>query len=229
MKTASPHNHLNQAQGEYKHSLTFHLWRYTHLQYKRLQAYIRVCFHSSETSAPIANPPNSAQLKGTPYHSPKLHQFPCSSVGMRRGTDRQTHTETHGRPWQVYIFVSAIPHAKCNYNSVYLTSVQPSQHPLLSLVTLARLPITSSFYSLRITGRSFLCASPSLDDSCREPPHHLSHSASGSSHFAPVRLSFISHHSHHPSKTHLFYISFPPKRHRLLLSSGLPSRTELLC
>ena len=25
--------------------------------------------HSNETRAPIANPPNSAQLEGTPYHS----------------------------------------------------------------------------------------------------------------------------------------------------------------
>jgi len=26
--------------------------------------------HSNETIAPIANPPNSAQLEGIPYHSP---------------------------------------------------------------------------------------------------------------------------------------------------------------
>jgi len=44
--------------------------------------------HSNETRAPIANLPNSAQLQGTPYHSPKLYPGPCSSVGMRRGTDR---------------------------------------------------------------------------------------------------------------------------------------------
>ena len=49
---------------------------------------IRRCCHSNETYAPTANPPNSAQLEGTPYHSPKLHPGPCSSVGMRRG---QTH------------------------------------------------------------------------------------------------------------------------------------------
>jgi len=42
-----------------------------------------LCCHSNET------------LEGTPYHSPKLHPGPCSSVGMRRGTDRQ--------PWPVYI------------------------------------------------------------------------------------------------------------------------------
>jgi len=46
--------------------------------------------HSNEIRASIANPPNSAQLEGTLYHSPKLHPGPYSSVGMRRGTD--THT-----------------------------------------------------------------------------------------------------------------------------------------
>jgi len=29
-----------------------------------------LCRHSNETSAPTANPPNSAQLEGTSYHSP---------------------------------------------------------------------------------------------------------------------------------------------------------------
>jgi len=58
-----------------------------------------LCCHSNETHALIANPPNSAQLQGTPYHSPKLHPLLCSSVGMRRGTDRQTHR----RPWPIYI------------------------------------------------------------------------------------------------------------------------------
>jgi len=47
-----------------------------------------LCCHSNETHAPIANLPNSAQLQGTPYHSPKLHPGPCSNVGMWQGTDR---------------------------------------------------------------------------------------------------------------------------------------------
>ena len=50
--------------------------------------------HSNATRAPIANPPNSAQLGGIPYHSGKLHPGPCNSVGMRLGTDRQTHRRT---------------------------------------------------------------------------------------------------------------------------------------
>jgi len=58
-----------------------------------------LCCHTIETRAPIANPPNSAQLGGTPYHSPELHPGLCSSVGMRRGTetDKQTDRHTDGR------------------------------------------------------------------------------------------------------------------------------------
>jgi len=58
-----------------------------------------LCCHGNKTHAPIANPPNSAQLQGTPYHSPKLHLGPCSSVGMQPGTDR----ETHRRVWPIHI------------------------------------------------------------------------------------------------------------------------------
>jgi len=53
----------------------------------------RVCRHSNETHAPIANPPNRAQLGSTPYHSSKLLPGPCSSVGMRWGTDIHKHTQ----------------------------------------------------------------------------------------------------------------------------------------
>ena len=44
-------NITNQAQSEYKHSLTFR---------------VLLCCHSNEILAPIANPPISAQLEGTP-------------------------------------------------------------------------------------------------------------------------------------------------------------------
>jgi len=47
-----------------------------------------LCCHSNETNrAPIANPPNSAQLESTPYYPPKIHPGPYSSMGMRRETD----------------------------------------------------------------------------------------------------------------------------------------------
>jgi len=49
---------------------------------------------SNETRAPIANPPSSAQLGGSPYHSPKLHPGPCSSVDVRPRTHTHTQTDT---------------------------------------------------------------------------------------------------------------------------------------
>ena len=54
-------------------------------------------------------------VESTPYHSPKLHSGPCSSVGMWQGTDRQTHTHkvTQTAVTTIY-FASAMPHAKCN-------------------------------------------------------------------------------------------------------------------
>ena len=52
------------------------------------------CCHSNATRAPIASPPNSAQLGGIPYHTRKLHPGPCNSVSMRPRTDTQTDTQT---------------------------------------------------------------------------------------------------------------------------------------
>ena len=53
-----------------------------------------ICCHSNKPHAPIANPPYSAKLGGTPYHSPKLHPWPCSNMGMQQGTDRHTHRQS---------------------------------------------------------------------------------------------------------------------------------------
>jgi len=70
-----------------------------------------LCCHSNETSAPIANPPNSAQQKGPlPFPQPG----PCSSVGMLRGTDRDTQTAVTN-----IHFASATSHAKCYKNIFY--------------------------------------------------------------------------------------------------------------
>jgi len=84
-----------------------------------------LCCHSNETRAPIANPPNSAQLGDTRYHSHKLNPGPCSSVGMPQGqTDRQTHTQTqththththaHTDASNQYTFCVVYTHTKCN-------------------------------------------------------------------------------------------------------------------
>jgi len=71
-------------------------------------AYIRVYCYSNETRTSIANPPNTAQLQGTPYHCSKLYPGPCSSVGMRRG-----HTDTQMVVANIH-FALAMPHAKCS-------------------------------------------------------------------------------------------------------------------
>jgi len=60
----------------------------------RVRVMLPTC-HSNATRAPIANPPNSAQVGGSLYHSPKLHTGPCTSVGMRPRTDRHTERDTH--------------------------------------------------------------------------------------------------------------------------------------
>jgi len=76
------------------------------------------CCHSNETHAPITNLPNSAQLGGTPYHSPKWHPGLCSSVEMWQGTHTHTHTHTltHRQMHMTNIhFTSSTTHAKCKY------------------------------------------------------------------------------------------------------------------
>jgi len=67
-----------------------------------------LCCHSNETRAPIANPPNSAQLRAPVPFLQDTSGF-SSSVGMRRGTERHTHTHVTN-----INFASATPHAKCN-------------------------------------------------------------------------------------------------------------------
>jgi len=75
---------------------------------------MRVCCHSNETRALIANPPNSAQLEGTPYHS----QVTSGSVQLcgNAARDRQTHTRTdrHTDDRGQYTFASAMLDAKWN-------------------------------------------------------------------------------------------------------------------
>jgi len=75
-----------------------------------------LCCHSNTTRAPNANPPNSAQLGGIPYHSVKLHLGPCNSVDMRPRTDTQTDRQTHTQTRVTTIhFASSTTHAKCNH------------------------------------------------------------------------------------------------------------------
>jgi len=75
-----------------------------------------LCCHSNETRAPIANPPNNAQLQGTFYHSPSYIRvravvWECGEGQTDRLTDTQMAvTNIH--------FASATPHAKCT-NDVF--------------------------------------------------------------------------------------------------------------
>jgi len=80
-----------------------------------------LCCHTNETRAPMANPPNSAQLGDTPYHSSKLHPGPCSNMGMRRGTGTQTDIHTQTRVTNIGLhFASATAHAKCYYTVIFV-------------------------------------------------------------------------------------------------------------
>jgi len=69
---------------------------------KLVTIWFALCCHSNATLAPIANPPNSAQLGGSLYHAPKLHPGPCSSVGVRPRTDTHTDARDHNTFCVVY-------------------------------------------------------------------------------------------------------------------------------
>jgi len=60
---------------------------------------------SNASRAPIANPPDSAQLGGIPYHSAKLHPVPCNSLGMRPRTDTQPDRHTDARDHNTFLVV----------------------------------------------------------------------------------------------------------------------------
>jgi len=75
-----------------------------------------LCCHSNETPTPIANPSNSAQLEGTPYHSPTYIRvravvWECGEGHTDRHTDK--HTDTQTAVINIH-FASTMPHAKCN-------------------------------------------------------------------------------------------------------------------
>jgi len=58
-----------------------------------------LCCHSNETRTPIANPRNSAQLEGTPYHSPSYIRdravvWECGEGQAHRQTDTETAVTT---------------------------------------------------------------------------------------------------------------------------------------
>jgi len=69
-----------------------------------------LCCHSNETRAPIANPPNSAQLDGTPtipasYIRIRAVVWACGHGQTHTHTDRQADTQT---PVTIIHFASSI-------------------------------------------------------------------------------------------------------------------------
>ena len=70
-----------------------------------LELRFALCCHSNATRAPIANPPNSAQLGGSLYHAPKLHPGPCSSVSVWPRTETHTHRHTDARDHKTFCVV----------------------------------------------------------------------------------------------------------------------------
>jgi len=76
-----------------------------------------LCCHSNETHAPIANPPNSAQLRGTPYHPPSYIRVRAVVWECGEG-QRDRHTDTQMRVTNIH-FTSDTPHAKWHiYNTL---------------------------------------------------------------------------------------------------------------
>ena len=65
-------------------------------QYRCNVKYIRACCHCNKTRAPIANPPTSAQLEGTPI-------IPLSYIRVREVLCECGEGQTHRRPTSVYI------------------------------------------------------------------------------------------------------------------------------
>jgi len=68
-----------------------------------------LCCHSNATRAPIANPPNSAQLGSFPTTPPSYIRVRANSVGIRPRTDTQTdrHTQTNARDHDTFCVVNA--------------------------------------------------------------------------------------------------------------------------
>ena len=92
------------------YSLTFRVRRFRLYAVIPIRLPIRAALycHSNETGSPNANPPNSAQLGGTRYHSPSYIRVRAVVWACGRGqTDRQTRVTT-------IHFASSTTHAKCD-------------------------------------------------------------------------------------------------------------------
>ena len=71
----------------------------------------RVCCHSNQTRAPIANPPSSAQL-GAPTTIPPSYIWVRAVV--QACLEEQTHTDKHTDDHHHNTVCLAMPDVKCN-------------------------------------------------------------------------------------------------------------------
>ena len=113
----------------------------------------RFAFGAMLSCAPIANPPNSAQLGSTSYHSFKLHPGLCSSLGIRRWTDTQSDTQT---AVTAIHSVSSTTHAKCmskcnKTKNIKNKFLDPWSFSETGGATHFKIGVYSEFYSLRMT------------------------------------------------------------------------------
>jgi len=71
-----------------------------------------LCCHGNKTCAPIANPPNRAQLEGTPYHSPSYIRIHAAVWACG---ETHTHYDTHtDKQTRVTLYISRrTTHVKC--------------------------------------------------------------------------------------------------------------------
>ena len=68
-----------------------------------LELWFALCCHSNATRAPMANPPNSAQLEGSLYHAPSSYiRFRAVVSAYGRG---QTHRHTDARDHKTFCVV----------------------------------------------------------------------------------------------------------------------------
>jgi len=108
-----PKSHANTSMETLLLSNCVHRQNQTHEQIPAFAVISRspLCRNSNETRAPIANPPNSAQLGGTPYHSPNSPSYIQVRAAVRECGEGQTDTQT---AVTTIHFVSSRTHAKCN-------------------------------------------------------------------------------------------------------------------
>ena len=81
--------YCNQPQSEYKHSLTLVVYKTINLH--------SVCYQSNKTRALIANPPNSAQLEGTPLPFPQSYIWVHAVVCECSKGQTDSHTDGRGQ------------------------------------------------------------------------------------------------------------------------------------